>query len=169
MTKHTLLPDNYQDSITKTAILFALKPYTNPGSGNMSNPHMRWDLHKAWGKAEDLLPHSRWRYIESLAFDPETAEYALSAYTDTEVERMNIVIAGIVAYQIMNPEEGIFLQRVEHKKGGETMLVISHSAAEALKKILPAMTLAGKTHEEEKPETPFVGRSILSYFKFGGK
>jgi len=162
VTRHSLLPENYKDPATRAAILFALKPYENPGGGGANNPNVRWNLHKAWEEAENLLAHIRWRHVESLAFDPETAEYELSGYTDEDSKRINIAMAGIVAYQIMEPDSGVSIRRLEHKKGGEVNLVISHAVAEALKALAPSMVLASGAQDAGKEENP-APKSFLDY------
>lgn len=169
MTKHVLLPDTYKDSATHAAILSALKPYEMPGASAINNPNTRWNLHKAWEEAGDLLEHSRWHYNDKKSFDVESAEYLFPAYTNMEIEHANIIMAGIVAGQILNPEKEIFMRRIEFKKGGEVDLAISSSVAGMLRDAFPGMQLLGGPHEIAGNESvPFLKR-LIGYLKSSRK
>ena len=160
MAKNALLPDSYKDSITQTGIMYALKEYEVPGAEAVVNPNTKWNLHKAWARAEELLPRTHWQNHHD-----DESEYELSADSDEEVERLNQIIAGIVAYQIMNPKDKIFLRHIEHKKGGEVTLVISALTGELLKRKFPMLLLPGETrHEEEGGKKHF-----LDYLKIWKK
>lgn len=159
MTKTPLLPPlprEYVDSATKTSIYHALKPYENPGSDNVVNPQMKWDLHKAWNDAQELLAHSRWHYNDSHVVEKENAEYELAADTDEEMDRVNTIIAGIVAFQMLNPKEKISIHRIEHKKGGEMNVTVSHVAALELKKKNLSLQLLDGSRQEKAPIRSFL-------------
>jgi hypothetical protein len=146
MAKSLLLPKDYTDPVTRSTIFYALKPYENPGTEEIVNPLAKWDLRKAWNLAEEALSESRWRLRDDLEV---TQEYELAADTDNEIERANLIIAGIVAYQIMNPDSKIGLRRIEHKKGGEMSLIISAAAAAELKKLVPKFGSSGSASAKE--------------------
>src|SRR5262249_40319463 len=144
MSKNPLLPGDYRDSVIQANILYALKKYENPGTSGIINPQIKWKLHQAWEEAEELLARSRWHYRESPILDAAETEYELTADSDDEVDRVNTIIAGLVAYQIMNPERKVALRRIEHKKGGEMSLVVSSKIAKILKELFPTMRLGGE-------------------------
>jgi hypothetical protein len=138
MSKHPLLPKDYSDSATQSAIIFALSPYKITDRNIVINPQLKWNLHKAWGDAHELLASGAWKYRGN-----NTAEigYEFVANTDKEIEELNTIIAGIVAHQILEPEYGLAFQRIDYKKGGEVSLFVSASVGEKLKQLLPARAL----------------------------
>lgn len=165
MAKHSLLPEIYKDSATHTAIIFALKPFENKAISDANNPALKWNLYKAWDKAEELLEHSRWLFDDSSAFDPQTMEYVLSAYTDKERERNDGIIAGIVGYQMLNPQEGIAIRRIEFRKGGEINIVLSHPVAKSLQEKVAGMVLIGRLAEEAAKKKPSLMKRIVQCLK----
>lgn len=144
MAKNPLLPGDYIDSVTQATILFALKPYENEDSSGVSNPNLKWKIHQAWEDAGEQLAHSHWQSHSSIAFEEEGSAFEISADADAEIDRLNTIIAGIVAYQIINPDTKIALHSILHKKGGEVTLVIENYAARALKELFPTMRLGNE-------------------------
>ena len=159
MTKAPLLPmlpKEYADSATKTAIYHALKPYESPGTGDIVNPLVRWDVYRAWSDAQEWLALSRWRYNDSRVVEKDNAEYELAADTDEETDHANIIIAGLVAFQFLHPESKISIHRIEHKRGGEMELVISHDTALELLQKVPTMQLLGYTPQPKRSMKGFL-------------
>lgn len=144
MPKSLLLPKDYIDPVTRSIIFYALKPYENPNTEEAINPNIKWDLRKAWNAGEDVIAQSRWQAKDTLG----VREYEFAADTDAELESANIIIAALIAYQTMNPDEPVAIRRIEHTKGGEMVIVISAAAADALKKLIPLF--GGAAHASEK-------------------
>jgi hypothetical protein len=132
MSRHPLLPKQYTDSNTQSAILFALGPHKINDRADIANPQLKWNLTQAWKDSEELLAGAQWTVLSALG-----EEYEIAADSENEIEALNPMIAGIVAYEILNPESGISLKRVEHRKGGEMALIISGDVVQKLKKLLP--------------------------------
>jgi len=138
-----LLPKEYTDSSVQSAILYALAPYKINPRGDVINPNLKWNLSKAWKEAEVLLPKANWRRKEDDEVDELAAGYELSAYSDAEVETLNSIVAGIIAYQTMEPDSGFSIRRVEHRKGGEMALIISGYALEKIREKFPESAAEG--------------------------
>ena len=154
MTKNPLLPKEYSDSGTQSAILFAFGPHKINDRSDIANPQLKWNLQQAWQHSQELLAGAKWTPRSALE-----EEFEISADSDKEIEALQPMIAGIVAYEILHPESGISLKRVEHRKGGEMALVISGDVLIKLKKLLP-----------ESPESDVIGSgkrwwSMLNWIK----
>ncbi len=141
MAKHPLLPKEYTDSATQSAIFYALNSYKITERPDVVNPQLKWNLHKAWQDAKELLARSKWQFRG----DSENihAGYELSANSEKEMHNINIIMAGIVACQIIEPEYGLTFSSIEHKKGGEITLVISSPMANILKGMFPGVRFLG--------------------------
>ncbi len=131
MSRNPLLPDRYTDASLQASILYALRPYVITDRSDIVNPQMKWNLQKAWNEAEDLFAKSIWKQREA------DGTYELSADTDHEIDNLNTIIAGVMAHEIMHPDEGLYIRRVEHRRGGEVALIIASSAADALQEMFP--------------------------------
>jgi len=154
MSKHPLLPHHYTDSATKSAILFALSPYKITLREDIANPNLKWNLSKAWQDAETVLARRNWKYRG--AGEELEKEYEFSADSESEVEELNLIIAGLVAYEILEPESGVAIRRLEYKKGGEVSIIISKQTTEILKQLFP-----GTQQVEETGNS----NNLLTYFR----
>jgi hypothetical protein len=125
--KHPLLPECYTDEATHRLVLSALSPYERGTRDRitLSNPVVKWDLQKAWDAAQPVLKTARWHYRGIKDDDTPIAEWEMTADNDEEKDNLYTLIAGIIARQIMEPESGYSLLRVEVRKGGEIGLFIS--------------------------------------------
>ncbi len=131
MTKHPLLPENYGDAKMHTSILHALKPYEYAAGSVVANPQLKWDLASAWDDAQTLLQRGDWHE------DRDNAAWQRIADNEEEKDNLDIIIAGMVARQMLEPESGYTIRRIEHKTGGEMVLTISNTVAEVLKQDFP--------------------------------
>jgi len=148
MTRNPLLPEDYPDSATQASILFALSPYKISERNDISNPVLKWNLPRAWKNAEESFLLARWKKIG--ADEISEGGYTLSANSEAEIEQLNAIIAGIVAYQILEPESEVAFRRLVHKKGGEVSLVISLEVLEKLKKLIPALSFSNHHENQQK-------------------
>lgn len=162
MSKHPFLPKEYSDSATQTAILFALSPYKILDRSDIVNPNLKWDLLKAWQDAEILLKKRVWKRRDNE--DASEISYELAADTDTDIDELNCIIAGIVAYQILEPDSGLAIGRIAHRKGGEMVMIISAYVADKLKELIPE---SFAQNDPEKINKPWW--NILSWIKIGNK
>jgi hypothetical protein len=135
--KSLLLPKEYTLDITlQTTILSALSPYRITQRNDIINPKATWDLTRAWEDAVIFLRRSTWILYDNPEYSPEI-RYEMQADSECEIDCMHTVIAGIVAYQLMEPESGISIRQVKHKPGGEVALIVTTHVADLLKKLFP--------------------------------
>jgi len=144
MKKHPLLPASYSDGTLQAAILQALKPYETTQRNDVVNPHLKWNLRKAWNDSEELLAKGGWKKKN----DDTLSGWELAADSDGEVDNLNRVLAAVVARQIIEEESGYAVRRIEYKKGGEVNLLISDEMKDILQKAYPG----AKFIADEKPQ-----------------
>lgn len=130
--KHPLLPDQYGEASMQTAIISALNRYERIGES--ADPHFKWDLRKAWQEAKPYLQTAEWH---SQAGDAEEGAWELAADTDDESAILHIILAGLVARQMDDPESDLSVRRIDYRKGGETALIVSDAVKQKLHALFP--------------------------------
>jgi hypothetical protein len=133
--QHSILPYPYARGPLHQTVIEALSPYISGDAAAQA-----WDLEKAWNEARRLLAKKEWKYHNPGAdFDVVEVEFTLRGNAAFEKAELNTIVAGIVAKQMMEPQSGVAVKRIERTRKGDMNVVLSPHSAHALRQLVPGM------------------------------